>query len=49
LEPKEYERNWKRKNMKEIGTKRIRKKLETKGYERSWKQKNTKEIGTKRM
>jgi len=23
LEPKEYERNWKQKNMKDVGTKRI--------------------------
>ena len=42
METKEYERNWKQKNMKEIGNKRTRKKLETKEYERKWKQKNMK-------
>jgi hypothetical protein len=38
MEPKEYERNWKDKNMKETVTKRILKKTETKEYERNWNQ-----------
>jgi hypothetical protein len=33
VEPKEYERNWKPKNMKETGTERMFKKLEPNEYE----------------
>jgi hypothetical protein len=33
MEPKEYERSWKQKNTKEIGNKRISKKLESKVYQ----------------
>ena len=42
METKEYEINWKQKNMKETGNKRIWKELETKEYECNWKQKNMK-------
>ena len=35
--------------MKEIVTKRIRKKLRTKECEKNWKEKNMKEIGTQRI